>query len=162
MVMQWTIWLAAEAAQAEGGLFDLDATLPLMALQFLVLLAVLNAIFYRPLSRAIDERNEYIRQNQADARAQLDQAEQLGKQYEQELAQARRRSQEIVAAAQAEAQKLAAQEIADAQRAAQAEREKAQQEIDAQRQEAMQALEAQVDSLSQQLVEKLLGESLAA
>ena len=83
-MMHWTILLAAETAK-QGGLFDLDATLPLMALQFLALAAVLNVIFYKPLSNAIDGRNEYIRANQAEAKERLAKAEHLAKQYEQEL-----------------------------------------------------------------------------
>ena len=43
MMTQWII-LAAETSK-EGGLFDFDATLPLMAIQFLILAVLLNAIF---------------------------------------------------------------------------------------------------------------------
>jgi F-type H+-transporting ATPase subunit b len=158
-MMHWTILLAAETTK-QGGLFDLDATLPLMALQFLVLAAVLNAIFYKPLSNAIDGRNEYIRTNQAEAKERLAKAEHLAKQYEQELGEARRKAQAIIAEAQADAQKIAAQKIAAAQQEAQAQREQAQRELDQQKQVAMQSLEQQVDSLSRQILEKLLGPQL--
>jgi len=44
--------------QAKGKeMFDFDATLPFMALQFLLLAALLNAIFYKPLTKALDERD---------------------------------------------------------------------------------------------------------
>jgi F-type H+-transporting ATPase subunit b len=158
-MMHWTILLAAETAK-QGGLFDLDATLPLMALQFLALAAVLNAIFYKPLSNAIDGRNEYIRTNQAEAKERLVKAERLAKQYEQELGEARRKAQAIIAEAQADAQKIAAQKIAAAQQEAQAQREQAQRELDQQKQAAMQSLEQQVDALSRQILEKLLGPQL--
>jgi F-type H+-transporting ATPase subunit b len=42
-------------------MFDFDATMPLMAVQFLLLAAVLNAIFYKPLTKALDDRDNYIR-----------------------------------------------------------------------------------------------------
>lgn len=152
----WTTLLAVE-----GGLFDFDATLPLMAVQFLILAAILNVTFYKPLGNAIDERDNYIRGNQADARERLAKAQQLSKQYEQELAETRKRSQDIIASAQAEAQKIAAQKVAEAQREAQAQREQAQQELDAQKQAALSTLEQQVDDLSRQILDKLLG-SVAA
>lgn len=158
-MMHWTILLAAETAE-RGGLFDLDATLPLMALQFLLLAAILNAIFYKPLSKAIDERTDYVRTNQTEARERLAKAEALAKQYEQELGEARRKSQAIIAAAQADAQKIAAQKLAEAQQEAQAQREQAQRELDQQKQEAMRSLEQQVDALSRQILEKLLGPEL--
>jgi len=152
--------LAVETAGKQGGLFDLDATLPLMAIQFLILVLLLNATFYKPFSKAIDERDDYIRTNQLEARERLSKAEQLAKQYEQELAAARRQSQIIIADAQAQAQKIAAEKIAAAQKEAAEQREQAAQEIEQQKQEALGSLEQQVDALSRQILEKLLGNEL--
>lgn len=157
----WITLLAVETVGKEGGLFDLDATLPLMAVQFLILVLILNATFYKPLSKAIDERDDYIRTNQLDAQERLSKTEQLTKQYEQDLAAARRQSQTIIAEAQAQAQKLAAEKIAAAQKEAQVQREQAAQEIEQQKQAALSSLEQQVDSLSRQILEKLLGNELA-
>lgn len=138
-------------------MFDFDATLPLMALQFILLAVVLNGIFYKPLNKALDERTDYIRQNQNDTQKCLDKAKQLAQDYQQQLANARKQSQEIIAAAQADAQKIAAEAVANAQKEAQAKKEQAAQEIIQQRQEALSALEQQVDMLSRQILEKLLG-----
>ncbi|CDN12271.1 MAG: F0F1 ATP synthase subunit B' [Richelia sp.] len=142
-------------------MFDFNATLPLMALQFLLLAALLNAIFYKPMTKALDDRDNYIRDNQLGASDRLAQAQKLTKDYEQQLADARRQSQSIVANAQAEAQKITAQQIAEAQQEAQAEREQAAKEIEQQKQQALSALEQEVDGLSRQILEKLLGPSLA-
>ncbi|NEO88754.1 MAG: F0F1 ATP synthase subunit B' [Moorea sp. SIO3G5] len=141
-------------------MFDFDATLPLMALQFLVLTVVLNAIFYKPLTKTLDERDEYIRNQESDAKERLSKAEKMAKEYEEQLGQARKQSQAVIAAAQEDARKMAAQAIAEAQQEAQAERAKAQEEIDQQKQQAMASLEQQVDDLSRQILEKLLGPAL--
>ncbi len=138
-------------------MFDFDATLPLMAVQFLVLVAILNAIFFKPLMKAIDERNDYIYRNQVEAQERLSKAENLAKQYQSELAETRRQSQSVVAAAQAEAQKIVAAKVAEAQEQARLQREQAQQDLDRQKQEAMSALEQEVDSISRQILGKLLG-----
>jgi|SRR4028118_127782 F-type H+-transporting ATPase subunit b len=159
----WTILLAVETAETaakEGGLFDFDATLPFMALQFLLLVAVLNAVFYKPLTKAIDDRDEYIRKNLLDARERVTKAENLAKQYEQELAATRRKSQATIEAAQADAKKIGAEKMSQAQAEAQAQREQAQQEIDQQKAEAFASLEQEVDALSRQILEKLLGREL--
>jgi F-type H+-transporting ATPase subunit b len=163
MMTHWTILLAVETAETaakEGGLFDFDATLPLMALQFLLLVVVLNAVFYKPLNKAIDDRDDYIRNNLLEARERLAKAERLRTQYEQELAETRRKSQATIAAAQADAQKITAQKIAQAQSEAQVQREQALGEIEQQKAEAMASLEQQVDALSGQILEKLLGPEL--
>ncbi len=158
----WITLLAVEEVAKEGGLFDLDATLPLMAIQFLVLALILNATLYKPLGNAIDGRNEYIRTNNLQAQERLSKAQALAQQYEQELAQSRKQAQAIVAQAQAEAQKIAAQNIAAAQQEAQVQREKAASEIEQQKQQALAALETQVDALSRQILEKLLGADLVS
>ena len=141
-------------------MFDFDATLPLMALQFLLLAAVLNAIFYKPLTKVLDDRDNFIRTNNLDARERLAKAESLTKEYEQQLASARRQSQVTMEAAQNEAKKITAQKIAEAQQEAQAQREQAAREIEQQKHAAMATLEAQVDALSNQILEKLLGPAL--
>lgn len=141
-------------------MFDFDATLPLMALQFVILVFILNAIFYKPLNKVLDERADYIRGNEAEAREKLAKAEQLAKDYAKQLAVARRQAQETIATAQAEGKKIADEKIAQAQKEAQEKREKAAQEIEQERAEAMNALEQQVDALSRQILEKLLGPEL--
>lgn len=138
-------------------MFDFDATLPFMALQFLLLAAVLNVIFYKPLTKVLDDRDNYIRTNTLDAQERLAKAERLTQEYEQQLAEARRQSQATVEAAQADAKKITAEKIAEAQREAQAQREQAAVEIEQQKQQALRELEQRVDGLSRQILEKLLG-----
>jgi F-type H+-transporting ATPase subunit b len=143
-------------------MFDFDATLPLMALQFLLLTAVLNVIFYKPLTKALDDRDNYIRTNNLEARERLAKAERLLKEYEQQLANARRQAQAIVTQAQEEAQRITAEKIAAAQREAQAQREQVAREIEQQKQEALCSLEQQVDAFSRQILEKLLEPTLVS
>lgn len=156
----WMILLATEAVEEGGGLFDLDATLPLMGVQFLILVIVLNAIFYRPLGKAIDERADFVRSQLLSARERREKTEAVARQYEQELVDVRREAQDIVGAAQAEAQKIISEQTQQAQQEVQAEREKASQEIAAQKAEAFSNLEGQVNTLSRQILEKLLGPEL--
>ncbi|MGC9505452.1 F0F1 ATP synthase subunit B' [Baaleninema sp.] len=158
--MHWTtIVLATETAQ-EGGLFAFDATLPLMALQFVILVAILNAVFYKPLSKALDERDDYIRTTDRSARERLSKAKQLAEQYDKELASTRKQAQETIAAAREDARQIANGQIAEAQQEAIRAKEKAAAEIEQQKQAAMAELEQQVDVLSRQILEKLLGSEL--
>lgn len=147
---------AAEVAEG-GGLFDINATLPLMAIQFLILVAVLNVLFYKPIGKSIDDRDNFIRTNYAEAEERLAKAKALAEQYESDLSDARRKTQEILSTAQAEAGEIASGKVAEAQKEAQVRREQVQAELDQQKQEAMSALEQQVDQLTQQIIDKLLG-----
>lgn len=141
-------------------MFDFDATLPLMAIQFLFLTWLLNQVFYKPLTKVLDERADYIRSQESDAREKLAKTENLVKEYQQNIAEARRKSQAVVEQAQADAKNITAQKIAEAQQEAQAQREKVAQELKQQEEAAFATLEQQVDSLSRQILEKLLGPEL--
>ncbi len=141
---------------AEGGLFDLNATLPLMMVQLLVLAVVLNALFFKPLGKVLDDRSDYVSSNRLGAQEKLDKSKALVQQFEQELSDTRRQAQALIAEAQADAQKLAAQELAAAQGEAQVQREQVQTEINAQRSAAMATLDQQIDALSNQILDKLL------
>ncbi len=141
-------------------MFDFDATLPLMALQFLLLAALLNAIFYKPLTKALDDRDNYIRTNKVDADERLAKAKRVIQDYETQLAESRKQSQALILAAREEGQKVYAEKIAEAQKEAAAKREQASREIEQQKQEAFNTLQQQVDELSRQIKIKLLGPDL--
>ena len=81
---QFFIILAEESKK--GGLFDIGATLPLVAIQFLILMFLLNLLLYNPLTTLMNQRNEYILDNLSKASNMLVTAEELTTQYETELA----------------------------------------------------------------------------
>ena len=57
--------------EGAGGLFDFNATLPLMAIQFVLLTVVLTFIFYKPVSKVIDDREIYVNDNLTTASEKL-------------------------------------------------------------------------------------------
>ena len=57
--------------EGAGGLFDFNATLPLMAIQFILLTVVLTFVFYKPVSKVIDDRETYINDNLTTASEKL-------------------------------------------------------------------------------------------
>ena len=92
MVNFSTLILSSELS-GPGGLFDIDATLPLVAIQFVLLTVILNVILYNPLLTIIDERKEYILTNLGKASELLSEANTLTTQYEQELSSVRKEAQ---------------------------------------------------------------------
>jgi F-type H+-transporting ATPase subunit b len=150
--------VAAETATESGGLFDLDATLPIMAVQFLLLVVVLNQLFFQPLTGAIDQRNDYVRNQISEAKEKLEKTKALAIAYEKSLVDARKLAQDKIATAQAEANKLRTQQIAEAIAQAQAKSAEARTTIEQQKIEAKQALSAEVEALSGQILSKLLGD----
>jgi F-type H+-transporting ATPase subunit b len=148
--------LQAASTESKGGLFDFNATLPLTAVTILLLMLVLNAIFYKPIAKVLDERDEYIRNNLTKASEMLSKAEAITKKYEQDLAQERRESQIIITSAQKEAQDIVAMEIKQAQKDTEQLVSEATNQLNSQKTKALKALEEQVTTLSDQIKSKLL------
>lgn len=92
-MINFSILISSSEVVGPGGLFDLDATLPLVAIQFLLLMFILNLILYNPLLTIIEERKEYILTNLSQASKLLAEANQLTRQYEQELEKVRKEAQ---------------------------------------------------------------------
>jgi len=154
--------LQSASTESKGGLFDFNATLPLMALQILLLMVVLNAIFYKPVAKVLDERDEYIRENLTNASEMLSKAEAITKQYEQDLAHERRESQIIITSAQKEAQDIVAMELKQAQKDTEQLVNEATSQLNSQKEKALKALEEQVTTLSEQIKQKLLSGQVAS
>lgn len=95
-MVNFSILISSSEVSGPGGLFDFNATLPLVAIQFVLLMLILNIILYSPLLAIIDERQEYILNNLANASDILTQANQLTTYYEQELSNVRKESQLLV------------------------------------------------------------------
>ena len=148
------------AVEGAGGLFDFNATLPLMAIQFILLTVVLTFVFYKPVSKVLDERESYISGNLTQASEKLLTADALYKQYDEQLKNARINAQSIVAKSEKEAKDTVADEIAQARTDAAKLIEKTNTELEAQKSLALEKLETQVDELSQLIKEKLLGKEV--
>jgi F-type H+-transporting ATPase subunit b len=92
-MINFSILISSSEVTGPGGLFDINATLPLVAIQFLLLMVILNIILYNPLLTIIEERKEYILTNLSQASKLLAEANQLTNQYEQELNNVRKEAQ---------------------------------------------------------------------
>jgi F-type H+-transporting ATPase subunit b len=92
-MINFSILISSSEVSGPGGLFDIDATLPLVAIQFLLLMVILNIILYNPLLTVIEERKEYILTNLSKASEILAEANKLTTKYEQELDSVRKEAQ---------------------------------------------------------------------
>jgi len=95
-MVNFSILISNSEVSGPGGLFDFNATLPLVAIQFVLLMLILNTILYSPLLAIIEERQEYILNNLAKASEVLTQANELTTYYEQELSNVRKEGQSLV------------------------------------------------------------------
>jgi len=146
--------------EGAGGLFDFNATLPLMAIQFVLLTVVLTFIYFKPISKVIDDRENYINDNLTTASEKLLKANELYNKYGEQLKTARVNAQGIIAQSEKEAKDVVALEINEARQDAAKLIERTNKELETQKSLALKQLETQVDELSQLIKEKLLGKEV--
>ena len=155
--MTWL--LLAEAAVPEGGLFDLDATLPLMAVQVVLLTFLLNSLFFRPVGKVVEDREGYISTSLADAKQKLEQVQRLEAELTEQLRGARQAAQAAILEAEQEVDNLYREAIATTEADANRTREKARREIETQREQAQSQLMSKVDEFSTKIIQRLLAVS---
>lgn len=99
-MINFSILISSSEISGPGGLFDLNATLPLVAIQFVLLMFILNVTLYNPLLTIIEERKDYILTNLSEASDILRKANELTTKYEQELEDVRKQAQLEIAKSQ--------------------------------------------------------------
>ena len=141
---------------SEGGLFDFDATLPLMAAQVVLLTYILNALFFKPVGKVVEEREDYVLTSRTEAKKKLAEVEKLENDLRNQLKGARQAAQKVIAEAEDDSDKLYKEALSLANSEANASREKVRREIDSQRESALNQLKSDADKLGDLIVQKLL------
>jgi F-type H+-transporting ATPase subunit b len=117
---------------------------------------ILNALFFRPVGKAVEEREGYVNTSRAAAKEKLAQAERLEADLKDRLKEARLQSQQVILEAEQEMEQLHRVALSEATAAANASREAARREIDAEREKALGLLGTEAKSLGQMIVDRLL------
>ncbi len=141
---------------SEGGLFDFDATLPLMAVQVVILTFILNTLFFKPVGKVVEEREGYVVASLAEAKKKLAQVEQLESDLKIQLKEARQTAQSVINEAEADSENLFREALALATAEANASREEARREIDSQKESALNQIRLDADKLGDLIVDRLL------
>jgi F-type H+-transporting ATPase subunit b len=138
-------------------MINLDMTLVIQLINFLITLFVLNFLLVKPIRAKIRERAESIDAMTSEVEKFNEQAEGKLANYEEALAEARKAGTneriKMKEAGEAEQDKI----IADAQETAQADLGKARSEIESQTKAALETLRSQVDAMAAKAADKVLG-----
>ena len=140
----------------EGGLFDINATLPLMAIQVVVLTYLLNSLFFKPVGKVVEKREEFVRGNITEAIKKLAEVEKLEADLQNQLVEARSEAAQIVNEAEKDSEKLYKEAIELANSEANTSKENARLEIENQTSSAREQLSQQADALSELIVNRLI------
>ena len=140
----------------EGGLFDINATLPLMAIQVVALTYLLNSLFFKPVGNVVERRERYVSNNLKEAKNKLVEVEKLEADLLSQLQKARSEASKIVNEAEKDSDKLYQEALELANNEANASKDKARLEIENQTSSARKQLSEQADELSELIVNRLI------
>ena len=129
-------------------------------ISFLVLLFILRKWAWKPIINALEKREQTIKGDLDGAREEREKAEQLRKEYEDNLAGARKDASQIVQEARRAAEEVKDSTLRETKDSARILIDKAKQEIEAEKNRVSQELKAEVAALTTESVRQILQHGL--
>ena len=143
-------------------MIDLNATFFAQILNFLILVAILCALCYKPVVRMIKAREDKIAESLAKADSDVAEAEELKKDYQAQLAEAREKAQAIVDKAEKVAASNRETSLQDTKREIEQMKKAAQAEIQRDRERAADQLKKEIVALSLLAAGKVVEKNMEA
>lgn len=143
-------------------MIDLNATFFAQILNFLILVAILRALCYKPIVRMIKAREDKIAESLAKADSDVAEAESLKKSYQTQLAEAREKAQAIVDKAEKVAASNRETSLQDTKREIEQMKKAAQAEIQRDRERAADQLKKEIVALSLLAAGKVVEKNMEA
>jgi F-type H+-transporting ATPase subunit b len=142
-------------SEEKGGLFDIGASVPLIAVQFLALMFILDNILYSPLIEVINSRNTFILGNLSKASELIASASEITKKYEEELLVVRKSAQQDLATSQKSNKEILELELQTSQKYINELVTKIFADFGAKKEKVLATLESETTALSNQILDKL-------
>lgn len=139
---------------------NFDWTLVAQVISFMLLVYILRRFAWNPLMNMMDERRNFIESNIAQAEKERQQAEQIKREYQEEMRKARHEAQEVIAKATKLSEERSAELMVEAHNEAEKIRKAALADIERERDLAIAQVKAQVADLSVSVAEKIIGKNL--
>ena len=130
-------------------------------INFVVLLFLLRLFLYRPILNMMEERRSKIQASLDEADKVRQEAEVQRSDFQRELENARKTSQDATTRAVQETEKMREAILAEARQEAEQTREQARQQIELERQQAAADLQRQVVDVAVDLTRKVIGQTVA-
>ena len=138
-------------------LLEINFTLVLFALSFLVFIYLLNQTLYKPVGNIIEKRKSMIDGDFSKAKSLSETANELLENYKNEIKSARIKAQNIIQEAIIQAQKIKEEKVAVLTSSLVKEKEAAINQIKEEEKAALKQLEGQIKTLTDLITSKVLG-----
>jgi F-type H+-transporting ATPase subunit b len=141
-------------------MINLDITLVIQMINFLLLLFVLNLILFRPIRKIIKERNQIVETFNSDITSLTGEAQASMEEFEEKILEAKKEGVGRVQSMKDEGEEAEVELIATTTQEVQARIEEARKKVASDIQDARTELQKQVQTFSVAVTEKILGRSI--
>ena len=142
-------------------LLHFDGTLIVIAISFIIFAIIMHHIFYIPMRRVIEERDEYLSDHHNEAKTMNLKASEILDEYNKKLAKARQQGQQSLEMHTGKGKTEKSKIISDASNKAHNEILSAREALNEEKNNAIDVLKSDVAPLAQQIVSKILGREVA-
>lgn len=140
----------------KAALFDFNLTLPIIMVEFLLLMVALDKLYFTPLGNFMDGRDASIREKLNSVKDTSDEVKQLEEQANAVLKAARAEISAALNQMKKETQVEVEEKIAEGRKKVDAELQEALANLEKQKEETVKSLDSQIAALSQDIVNKVL------
>lgn len=141
-------------------MIDINATLIAQIINFVILLAILAKFAWKPIMQALEDRQNKIAGDLANAEKEREAAENLRQEYQQQLAEARAQAQSIIDKATKLAEQTKDQIIEEARAENARLLKAAEEQIAVERERALAQMRSEVVALSMAAATKIIEQNL--
>ena len=143
-----------------GNPIQFDYTIVATIISFLLLVWLLGKVAWGPLMKVMEEWRSHIESMLANAEKERQQAEQIKREYQEEMRKARQEAQEVIAKATKVSESRATEILAASHEEAEKIKKSALADIERERDRAISEVKAQVADLSVLVAEKIIRQKL--
>jgi len=139
-------------------MFDFGLTLPFVAVTFLLMMTVLNALWFAPVTEEVDERNAKLLQTLSEATDMLSKADEIQVQYTADIKEARKKASNALVEARAAQEKVLKAEFAAATTKRESEAAELKAKLDEETAAKMKAAEGEIEKRKADFIKATLAE----
>lgn len=136
---------------------EFNATFIVSALSFIVFSIIMNAVFYKPLQKIVEEREKFIDETAKEAKMKAKKSEEILFDKSKKVENTKFEAKKNISQKTDEVQKQKAAMAAEAQQKASDEIQKAKEALENSKTEAQSTLELETQKLAQDISAKILG-----
>lgn len=141
-------------------MLEFDATAIVIAISFIVFMLIMNAIFYKPLLKLQDEREDYIANNKQQAQNYQNEAQGLLSEHDEIIKQTKKQAKDIISDVLEKAKNEKGEKVAEANQQASERIRSFHDEMAVAKTQLKDSLSNDMYEIARQISAKILGEEV--